>query len=143
MPIKFDMYAKLYLHLSLRNEKKTDELIFMALITGSFTEPVNGFQFCLKSGINNGYLAVATTCVSVCTSNVIADSLSAHIVPNRPHKLPISFTAHAVTERGGGGSEYTKTVMSCTHFLHMSKFPCTVSTYARIPLPVAGHTVGL
>ena len=144
MPIRFDMYATLSLRLPLRNKKKTDKLIFRASIAGSFTKPVDGFQFCLKSAINNGYLAVTTTRDSVCVSNVISESLSAQIVSNRPHKLPISLTAHTVTERvGRGRGEHTKSVTSCTHFLYMSKFPCTVSTYARIPLPVTGHTVGL
>jgi hypothetical protein len=58
MPIKFDKYATLCLRLSLRNKKKTAELIFMATITGSFTKPVDGFQFCLKSLIYNVYLAI-------------------------------------------------------------------------------------
>jgi hypothetical protein len=48
MPIKIDKYAAQSLRLSLRNKKKTDKLTFVATITGSFTKPVDGFQFRLK-----------------------------------------------------------------------------------------------
>jgi hypothetical protein len=116
MPIKFDKYAMLSLRLSLPKKKKTDEVIFMAFIAGRFTKTVDGFQFCLKSVINHGYLAVTTTRDSVCTSNVISESLSAHIVSNRPQKLTTSLTAHTVTDRGG---THTKCYVMHTLPLHV------------------------
>jgi hypothetical protein len=41
----------------------------------------------------------------------IAESLSAHLVSNRPHKLPITLTSHTVTEWGGGGTHENCYVM--------------------------------